>query len=209
MTTCQKNLKRPKIARRLFLLFLCWNFITPLAVFGAEETPENLKINLDDSGDTISMSFDGALLKDVLLLFSQQSGLNFIASTDVESKKVTVYFENVSPQDALDSIVTANGLAYSKKPGSEIYIVTSASKAGSSEPLITKVIRLKYMRLSDSPLDVGGAVTIQNLKESSQISSTSTAGLVCRRCVTSCALASTSTVGKLASITSLTGASSR
>ena len=40
-------------------------------------------------------------------------------------------------------------------------------------------------------------------------SSTNTAGLLCKRRVTSCALASTSTVGKLASITSLTGESSR
>jgi type II secretory pathway component GspD/PulD (secretin) len=45
------------------------------------------------STETISMSFDGALLKDVLLLFSQQSGLNFVASQEAESKKVTVRFE--------------------------------------------------------------------------------------------------------------------
>ena len=169
MNLHKKSHKRT--AGRVLALLLSWSLLAPLPYSIAEETPEDLKINLDNGSDTISMSFDGALLKDVLLLFSQQSGLNFIASSDVESKKVTVYFENVSPQDALDSIVTANGLAYTKKPGSDIYMVTVAGKASAATSLVTKVIRLKYMRLSDSPLDVGGAVTIDNLKESAAITS--------------------------------------
>jgi type IV pilus assembly protein PilQ len=112
------------------------------------------------------MSFDGALLKDVLLLFSQQSGLNFIASQEVESRKVTVYFENVTPRDALDSIVTANGLNYSKKSGSDIFVVYPESRTTTID-LVTKVIRLKYMRLSSSPLDIGGQVTVGDLRKSS------------------------------------------
>ncbi len=130
-----------------------------------ELSPSSDELELSTT-ETISMSFDGALLKDVLLLFSQQSGLNFVASQDTENKKVTVYFENVSPKDALDSIITANGLSYSKKPGSDIYIVTQLSKA-KVEGLVTKVIRLKFMRLSSSPLDVGGQVTINNLAQTS------------------------------------------
>ena len=130
-------------------------------------------INFAASSDTISMSFDGVFLKDVLLLFSQQAGLNFIASQEVESKKVTVYFENVTPKDALDSIMTANGLSYSKKPGSDIFIVYPASK-GKAAALVTRVIRLKYMRLSSSPLDIGGQVTVADLKKSSASSATST-----------------------------------
>ena len=120
--------------------------------------------------DTISMSFDGALLKDVLLLFSQQSGLNFVASQEVEGKKVTVFFENVSPKDALSAIIAANGLIYTKKPGSDIYLVYPASKTQPIE-VITKVIHLKYLRLSNSPLDVGGQVTISDLAKSAATSS--------------------------------------
>ncbi len=135
-------------------------------------TPSDESLDLS-SYDTISMSFDGALLKDVLLLFSQQSGLNFVASQEVESKKVTVYFENVSPKDALDSIISANGLIYSKKPGSDIYVVTPASKVQTTT-LATKVIQLKFMRLSSSPLDVGGQVTISDLTKSSAPSSSET-----------------------------------
>jgi len=62
------------------------------------------------------MSFSDAPLKDVLMIFSQQSGLNFVASQEIETKKVTVSLENVTPADALEAIVNANGLAYTKKP---------------------------------------------------------------------------------------------
>ncbi len=137
-----------------------------------ELVPSAESIDLSSS-DTISMSFDGALLKDVLLLFSQQSGLNFVASQEAESKKVTVYFENVSPKDALDSIITANGLTYSKKAGSDIYVVTPVSKTQTTA-VVTKVIQLKFMRLSTSPLDVGGQVTISDLTKSSAPSSSDT-----------------------------------
>ena len=177
MAQPKKNLERIKRACRILLVAMLWNLTAPPPssfAADAEDASEDLKIDMDSTADTISMSFDGALLKDVLLLFSQQSGLNFIASSDVESKKVTVYFENVSPQDALDSIVGANGLTYAKKQGSEIYIVTAANRPGTS-PLVTKVVRLKYVRLSSSPLDVGGAVTIENLKEIAAVTSTATA----------------------------------
>lgn len=155
-------------ASAVFLTLVSWNLIAALPVsLAAEKMPDEMKINMDSTSDTISMSFDGALLKDILLLFSQQSGLNFVASQETENKKVTVYFENVSPQDALDSIVTANGLVYTKKPGSDIYIVYPASDKTDTAELVTRVIHLKYMRLSTSPLDVGGGVTISDLKQSS------------------------------------------
>lgn len=167
-------LHKTKKSLQVLSLFLCWSLAVPAPIFAAEDDAEDVRFSLEDtSSDTISMSFDGALLKDVLLLFSQQSGLNFIASSDVESRKVTVYFENVSPQDALDSIVSANGLTYSKRPGSDIYMVTPANRATTTE-LTTKVIKLKYMRLSSSPLDVGGATTISNLSQSATISSDTT-----------------------------------
>lgn len=164
-----RNLKRTRTVCRLLLFFFCWNAVPTLSWSAAEE---GVDLKLDTASDNISMSFDGALLKDVLLLFSQQSGMNFVASQDVESKKVTVYFEDVSPKDALDAIISANSLSYSKKPGSDIFLVYAANRP-SSEVLITRVIRLKYMRLSSSPLDVGGAVTISDLKSSAAGSSTS------------------------------------
>ena len=160
---------RRTIATALFLA-LSANFLQKEGpVSAAEENaaiPIGVDVDTEASTDTISMSFDGALLKDVLLLFSQQSGLNFIASQEVESRKVTVYFENVTPKDALQAIVSANGLSYSRPPGSDIFIVSPITQRPAAE-LVTKVIRLKYMRLSSSPLDIGGQVTISDLGQSS------------------------------------------
>jgi type IV pilus assembly protein PilQ len=166
------NFRKDRKLSALLLVLLCLDFLsgTPPALSADGDPSVSVDIDSAAAVDTISMSFDGALLKDVLLLFSQQSGLNFIASQEVETRKVTVYFENVTPRDALDAIVTANGLTYSKKPGSDIFVVYPSTKTSAS-PVTTKVIRLKYMRLSSSPLDVGGQVTISDLQKSSAPSS--------------------------------------
>lgn len=122
--------------------------------------------------DTITMSFDGASLKDVLLLFSQKTGMNFVASSDVEQRKITVYFENVSPKEALDAIMTTNDLTYTRKPGSSIYMVY-ARRGNEAEELVTKVFKLKYARLSSSPLDIGGQQTVRDMRTMASASTSS------------------------------------
>ena len=172
-------MKLNRLQRRFFYGIVSLVLLQTLSVFcpqgfGASDVPGSydVNINMTSKSDTLSMSFDGALLKDVLLVFSQQSGLNFIAAQEVENRKVTVYFEDVSPQDALDAIVSANGLTYSKKPGSDIYMVFPVNRTSAVET-VTKVIHLKYMRLSTSPLDIGGQVTIDDLRKTSAPSSSS------------------------------------
>ncbi len=168
-----KDRSRRKTIAWFCLYFFVSGVLAPSIVLAADEgIDRDIPIELDSSdSETISMSFDGALLKDALLLFSQQSGLNFVASQEVENRKVTVYFDNVSAKDALNSIITANGLAFSKKPGSNIYIVYPAAKVVQATELITKVIPLKYMRLSSSPLDAAGQVTVGGLSGASGSSS--------------------------------------
>ncbi len=128
-------------------------------------------VALEVGAETISMNFDGALLKDVLFLFSQQSSFNFVASQEVESHKVTVSLEDVSPKDAINAILSANGLVASKKPGSNIYVVYAAT--GERAELQTKVFHLKYARLSASPLGIGGQATASDLATSAGTSSSS------------------------------------
>lgn len=108
----------------------------------------------------ISMDFEDAPLKNVLKILSQQSALNFVTSEGIESKKVTVYFEDVTVQDALDSIVSANDLRYEKKNESLYIIFPSQSISSGVE---TRVFYLKYTRLSASPIDVGGGAIISDL----------------------------------------------
>jgi len=102
----------------------------------------------------VSMDFQDANLKTVLKIFSQQSGLNFVASENVKNRTVTIYFDNVSVGDALNHIMSANNLVYEQKPGSNIFIVKESGK-----PLIetlTKIYELKYAQLAPPPTDEEG-----------------------------------------------------
>jgi type IV pilus assembly protein PilQ len=94
---------------------------------------------------TISMDFQDADLKNVLKMFSQQSGLNFVASEEVKDKKVTLYLDNVLIQDALDNIIEANGLIYEQAPDSDIFIVKE--KPIPKIRTITRVYPLDYCQV--------------------------------------------------------------
>lgn len=102
----------------------------------------------------LSMEFQNAPLKDVLKAFSQQSGINVIASADVGEKPITLYLEDVTVMDALDRILQAGNLLYERAPNSEIYLVRAKPAdrpAGPPQP-ITRVYKLKYARASKSLL---------------------------------------------------------
>lgn len=107
-----------------------------------------------DAGN-ISMDFENALLKDVLKVFSQLSRLNFVASSDIEQRRTTVYFDNVPVQDALNALMTANNLRFEQRAGTSVFIVYSA--AATAPTLETRIIKLKYTRLTGSPVDTASA----------------------------------------------------
>ncbi len=95
----------------------------------------------------ISMDFENAKLKDALKVFCQQSGLNFVAGDNVKLKPITLYLNNVTVSDALDAIITANGLVYERAEGSDIFIVKE-----SGEPEInleTRIFKLQYAFAED------------------------------------------------------------
>ncbi len=94
----------------------------------------------------VSMDFQDANLKTVLKVFSQQSGLNFIASQNVQDRTVTIYFNNVKIEDALNYIMNANNLVYEQEPGTSIFIVKESGKP--KVETITKIYELKYAQLS-------------------------------------------------------------
>ena len=101
----------------------------------------------------ISMDFKDADLKNVLKSFSQQAGLNVIASDDVATRTITMFLEDVTVMDALDRILEAGNLTYERPAGSQIYVVKPKPKAAPEPvPTITKVYRLKFARVSTSRL---------------------------------------------------------
>ena len=107
----------------------------------------------DEAAMRISMEFEDASLKDVLKIFSQQTGINLIASEDVSDRKVTVYFEDVAVLDALDQLLQAANLAYERPYGSQIYLVKPrAVKDAMVEELMTRVYRMRFARVSSTGL---------------------------------------------------------
>ncbi len=123
---------------------------------------------------SISMDFKGARLSDVLKIFSQQSGLNFIASTKVSDKTINLYFEKVPVEEALERILSANNLTYELKPGSNIFIVKENPEQGVE--LMTRVYKLKYATVPSSKIN--STFSDDSNSGSSQESATSTVGII-------------------------------
>ena len=108
---------------RVFTAIIFAIFVSVPYASGAANTYAGAKDSSLGKNNLISMDFQDANLKTVLKIFSQQSGLNFIASQNIQERTVTVYFDNVKVQDALNNLMNANGLVYEQEPGTNIFIV--------------------------------------------------------------------------------------
>lgn len=148
----------------LILLFFFFSFLVSL---NAEISTSLL---YPESSKTISMDFQDANLKDILKIFSQQSGMNFIASEAVADRRVTLYLDKVPVEQALEQILTANSLAYEIQEGSNIFVVKETGKPKVN--LITKVFYLKYASVSNSRISLE---TLNSLGAGSTTTGTSTA----------------------------------
>ena len=133
---------------RIFIAIMFTIFASVPFSFAADTYTKSIS---PDKNNLISMDFQGANLKTVLKVFSQQSGLNFIASQNVQERTVTVYFENVKVEEALDYIMNANNLVYEQEPGTNIFIVKETGKP--KVETITKIYELKYAQLNSLDKD--------------------------------------------------------
>ncbi|MCU0665754.1 MAG: hypothetical protein MUF05_01485 [Candidatus Omnitrophica bacterium] len=117
-------------------------------IFAPSGLNAQMDIPFDNPNIFISMDFQNASLKDILKIFSVQSGLNFIASENVQDRKVTLYMDKVGVKDAMDKIFTANNLVYELDRESNIFIVKDLGKPKTETE--TKVFPLKYATVSGS-----------------------------------------------------------
>ncbi|MFH1397022.1 MAG: secretin N-terminal domain-containing protein [Candidatus Omnitrophota bacterium] len=101
-------------------------------------------------GQSISMDFQDANLKDVLKIFSMQSGLSFIASDNVKDKKITLYLDRVNIKDAMNKLFLANNLEYNLESDSNILIVKDLGKTEVER--VTRVYYLKYHSVPSSSI---------------------------------------------------------
>lgn len=130
------------------MLIMLTPFISPCHAFELSSLDELL---YPKSEKTISMDFIKADLNTVLKLFSQQSGLNFIAATDIASKTVNLYLDNVPVEEALERILSANNLSYEIEPGSNIFVVNEMET--SDKQLMTRIYPLKFATVPSSKLN--------------------------------------------------------
>jgi len=148
----------------------CLLFILCSASFAKEERPSLPEL---PSADThISLDFKDASLKDVLKLISQQSGINFIPSEDVQNKTITLYLENVPLKNAIDSVVDANGLYYEQGPDKNIFIIRASGVT--KIKTITKIYTLNFAQVA--PLKVEASSTSASSSSSSSSSTSSSYG---------------------------------
>lgn len=99
----------------------------------------------DSSGAKLTMNFKDADILNVLRMLSKQNHLNLVASNDVKGK-VTVHFNDVSLEDALETILKANGYDYYIEKDI-IFVKPIDSDRGTS--VETKVYDLKYVDALD------------------------------------------------------------
>jgi len=148
-----------------FLLITCGSFA---------ETSSFSRFAYPEYSKKISMDFKDADLRSVLKIFSQQSGMNFIAASDTANTKVTLFFENVPVEEALERILDANDLIYEIQPESDIFTVKKVMRPTSQ--VITRVYALKHATVSKSKLLTtldGSDSSSGNNSSSSSSSSTS------------------------------------
>lgn len=124
----------------------------------------------------ISMDFKDANIKDILKVFSVQSGANFIASSALQDRTLTLYLNNVAIEDAINQIFRANNLNYEFIEDSNIYIVKDMG--GLMIETITRIYKLKYARIENSWIDneVDQKLNPENAEQTTSTSIRSSSG---------------------------------
>ncbi|MFH1782736.1 MAG: secretin N-terminal domain-containing protein [Candidatus Omnitrophota bacterium] len=102
--------------------------------------------------ELISLDIKGMDIKDVLKILSQKSGLNIIADSDVRGN-IQLYVTDVDVMEALDIVVSTNGLAYEEE-GSLIRVMTDNKYKmlhGKifKDRTITEIVKLNYASADD------------------------------------------------------------
>jgi len=93
-----------------------------------------------------SMEFRDVDLKDVVRVFSKETGLNIIFN-DEFNKKVTISFKRVTLKNAFESLLKSQGLSYVEENG--ILILTKEDISLKENKLTTVVYPVQYQNIKD------------------------------------------------------------
>ena len=117
-----------------------------LLVFGGTFLVMSPQVLFPAEGSTLT--FYQAKLSHVLQSLSKMTGIQMITSAELGERPISAYLENVSGEEAIDSILKANGLYREKIPGTGIYIVRE-STVPLDTPLLTETFFLQYAKAED------------------------------------------------------------
>ncbi|MCM8825082.1 MAG: hypothetical protein NC937_02875 [Candidatus Omnitrophica bacterium] len=95
-----------------------------------------------------SLTFNQTKLSLVLEILSKKTGLKIIPGSGIADKPITAYLENVTPEEAIDSILKANGLFREKLTDSDIFIVYPEEKKSTEQPA-SLCLQLKHVFAND------------------------------------------------------------
>lgn len=106
---------------------------------------------LPEYSKKVSLDFRNTNIKDVLKAFARQIGVSFITSREVEDKQITVFLENVPVEEALQKILSLNGLAYEYDQLANMIVVKPAPKS-QDEQVMTRVYQLHYASVDSAKI---------------------------------------------------------
>ena len=133
-------------------------FAIPAAYSAETDTSEPAKVTdapVNRATELVTLDYRDADLASVLRSFSYSYGLNLVTSTDVKGK-VTVSLKDVTIDEALEALLKANDLTFTRS-GNVVY-VNPASEAA-EEPIINEAIKLNYLKAADAQNLVRKALT--------------------------------------------------
>lgn len=162
-----------KMFFRLGLILFLVSMFTPLPKLAADAS-----LPMPDVESLISLDFQDANLKDVLKVFSIQSGMNFLASEGVQDRKLTLYMDKVPLGKAMDNLFKANNLSYELDKDARIFVVKDWGKP--EVETVTRVFYLKFATVSSSSLkdemnnNLAGGISSFETGQTSTTTTTST-----------------------------------
>lgn len=151
------------ISRFLLAAFIFLGLISFFETADAQVAQEDILASVETK---TSVDVQDAALSSVLKVFSDQSGLNFVASAGVKDEKITLYLVDVSIKEAIDVICKANGLMYERlgNNASSIFLLKESGKP--KVEMTTRVYTLNYASAGTAKeTKEGKEVTIPGLEE--------------------------------------------
>jgi len=120
--------------RRMLIGIAAWAALGA-AAFGASDAPR------------VTLTFEQAKLGRVLEMLSKKTGIRLITGQALADKVITTYLEDMPADEAIDAVLSANGLYREKMPGSEVFVV-NASKA-TEVSMVSDTVPLANARAGD------------------------------------------------------------